>query len=743
MKKLLFISISLTFLAHNEAQEINIDSIEKATAELSDPAKKAEGFLDLFLEVEFTNVEKAEQYVNEAIVISENINDSSLLGRAYRQKGWLYEDNSEIPQALKSYFKSLEIYLKLHDEQNIANSYGNIGNAYEILGNFNKALENQHKSLNLNEQILSFATDSIAISRAKEGKSYALSNLSGIYKLTGDLEKAMEFQLKSLEMEKEANNIYGMAISYNTLGIFSHNLGNLEEAKKYQYKSLALSRKGGFPINISNCYLALSIVAEKEHRLNLALSYLDSAKLEIETINDLHTLSTIENNRANIYVKLNKLDKAEKIALGALKLSKEANSVDKIKLSYEVLTQVYELKKNYKRALDYYKKSIQYGDSMFNIKNKEELTRKDLEFEFANERFKDSVQNAEIQSIKDLEIQNKNYEIEKKEALIDKEKTFKIALFIGLGLLIVIALILYQGILRKKKDHQIISKQKQEVEQQRDFANRQKIIAEKQAQQLEEKNKEITDSINYAKRIQTAILPRLSTVKEYLNNSFVLYMPKDIVAGDFYWLEHKENKVFFAAADCTGHGVPGAMVSVICNNALNRSVREFNLSNPGEILDKTREFVQQEFSKSVEAVHDGMDIALCSINTSIESKYATHRKLQYAGANNPLWIVRNNELIEIPADRQPVGKYDNSKPYTTHETVLKKGDTIYIFSDGYQDQFGGEKGKKFKSANFKKLLLEINSLSMETQKEVLKSRYEEWRGDIEQIDDVCVIGMRI
>lgn len=252
--------------------------------------------------------------------------------------------------------------------------------------------------------------------------------------------------------------------------------------------------------------------------------------------------------------------------------------------------------------------------------------------------------------------------------------------------------------------------------------------------QIREQHEEIVDSINYAKRIQSAILPPPKLVKEYLKNSFILYKPKDIVAGDFYWMEQNDNEILFAAADCTGHGVPGAMVSVICNNALNRSVREYGLTDPGKILDKTREIVTQEFEKSEEEVKDGMDIALCSLNGN---------KLEYAGAHNPLWIIRNGEIIETKANKQPIGKFDNLLPYTTNTFELEKNDTIYIFSDGYPDQFGGEKGKKYKSGKFKKFLLSIQEHSMEKQRELLDAEFENWRGSIEQIDDVCVIGVRI
>ncbi|NQY08813.1 MAG: SpoIIE family protein phosphatase [Flavobacteriales bacterium] len=257
---------------------------------------------------------------------------------------------------------------------------------------------------------------------------------------------------------------------------------------------------------------------------------------------------------------------------------------------------------------------------------------------------------------------------------------------------------------------------------------------EKQKALVEKAHREITDSIAYAKRIQSAILPPNRIVKDYLNNSFVLYKPKDVVAGDFYWMHKSNNKVLFAAADCTGHGVPGALVSVVCNNALNRSVREYSLTDPAKILDKTREIVIEEFDKSDEEVKDGMDIALCSIDGFT---------LSYAGANNPLWIVINGEVLETKADKQPIGKYATNQPFTSHQFDLQKGDTIYLFSDGYPDQFGGPKGKKYKSRNFKSFLISIQNESMDKQHDLLLKEFESWKGNLEQIDDVCVIGVRV
>ena len=269
-------------------------------------------------------------------------------------------------------------------------------------------------------------------------------------------------------------------------------------------------------------------------------------------------------------------------------------------------------------------------------------------------------------------------------------------------------------------------------------------IISKQKATLTEKNKEITDSITYAKRIQNAILPTKHVIQEHLPNSFFLYLPKDIVAGDFYWLEKTKDSVLFAAADCTGHGVPGAMVSVVCKNALNRSVREFGLTAPAKILDKTREIVSQEFGQSDYEINDGMDISLVALSSKMENQEQSVQ-LEYSGANNPLWIIRSdkNEIEIIKGDKQPVGIFSHTKSFTNHELTLKKGDLLYLFSDGLVDQFGGASGKKFKAAQLKKLILSIKDLPIGDQKNAIENAFNSWKGNVEQTDDVCMIGVRL
>ena len=262
-------------------------------------------------------------------------------------------------------------------------------------------------------------------------------------------------------------------------------------------------------------------------------------------------------------------------------------------------------------------------------------------------------------------------------------------------------------------------------------------VIKQQKELLEEKQKEILDSIEYALRIQTAILPPQKIVKQYLENSFIVYKPKDIVAGDFYWMETVNDLVLFAACDCTGHGVPGAMVSVVCHNALNRAVREFGLTQPAAILDKTAEIVIENFSKSEEDIKDGMDISLCTYNTKT-------KKLEWAGANNPLWLLQNGELIETKADKQPIGMNEDHKPFTNHTFTLNNGDCIYLFTDGFADQFGGEKGgKKLTRKHFKELILSVQDKSLREQGVALDKFIVDYGKEIEQTDDILVMGVKV
>ena len=289
------------------------------------------------------------------------------------------------------------------------------------------------------------------------------------------------------------------------------------------------------------------------------------------------------------------------------------------------------------------------------------------------------------------------------------------------------------------KNKELVS-QNSIIEDQKAEAEKRKEEIEKQHTLLEETHKEIKDSINYAKRIQEAILPTNEFIDQYMPENFVLYKPKDVVAGDFYWIQPTQDGVLFSAADCTGHGVPGAMVSVVCYNALNRAVREFGQTSPEKILDKTREIVLETFQQNNAQVNDGMDAALIHLG---ETNASGERLLSFSGANNGITIIRNGEMIEIEGDKQPIGNYKDAKPFTLHTQPVQKGDIIYLLTDGYADQFGGPKGKKLKSKVLKELLRALSKDPLPLQKQKLASYLDEWKGDLEQLDDISIFGFKI
>ncbi|TNE54456.1 MAG: hypothetical protein EP338_07655 [Bacteroidetes bacterium] len=261
-------------------------------------------------------------------------------------------------------------------------------------------------------------------------------------------------------------------------------------------------------------------------------------------------------------------------------------------------------------------------------------------------------------------------------------------------------------------------------------------LLEVQKEEITQKTRDILDSIVYAKRIQETILPT-DRLPQIFEEHFVFYRPKDIVSGDFYWARQKGSKAIFSAIDCTGHGVPGALVSIVGNAALLRCVNEHRLTEPAELLDKLREIVTKAFgSSSHHDVKDGMDMSLCTLDFDTMI-------LKYAGANNNCVIIRDKEIIELKADKQPIGHFEHATPFNQQEIQLQKGDCIYQFTDGYIDQFGGEKGKKLKSRPFKNMLLEVSHLPLEEQYEKIKDFFENWIGSYEQIDDVCVFGVKV
>ncbi len=625
-----------------------------------------------------------------------------ILGGCLNNSGYLKKLQGDYSGAIKDFTASWKIHEELKLMMGIATTLNNIGSIYNKQGDIPLALEYYHKSLKASEEI-----------KDKNGVAVSLNNIGLIYKKQGDIELAITYYSKSLTILKEDNDKLGTAMVLNNIASIYDENGALDTALNYYSESLKIRQEindvNGIAMSLSN----IGYIYRLQGKHNQALENFNQSLAIRERSGDQHGITRSLYNIG--YLELLKGNKAiaMKSLNRSLEISKEIGFPEGVRDASKLLSELYEENGSGTQALLMYKLHILMKDSVNNETTQKAAARQQAKYEYEKQK---AIDDAEHDKLLAIEQEEKS-----------KQRLLTVSTGIGLGLVIIFLLFVFNRLRVTKKQKLVIETQKQEVEQQKE-------VVELAHHEVEEKNREILDSITYAKRIQSAILPPAKVVKEYLQDSFILYKPKDIVAGDFYWMEHIDGKVLFAAADCTGHGVPGAMVSVVCNNALNRSVREHGLTDPGKILDKTREIVIQEFEKSDEEVKDGMDIALCLLNGT---------KLEYAGAHNPLWIIRKGELIETKANKQPIGQFDNPEPYLTHNFDLEQGDSIYIFSDGYVDQFGGEKGKKFKAKAFRELLLSVQDKSMEEQKVIINDNFELWKGNLEQVDDVCIIGIRI
>ena len=613
---------------------------------------------------------------------------SKYIANALSTQGVSFALRGEQVKAIDCFTKSLKVNEEIGNKSGISASLGNIGLIYDEQGDYYSAIDYHTKSLKVNEEI-----------GDKGGIAASLNNIGGIYYQKGDYDKALEYHTKSLAIKEEMGDKRGIASSLNNIGIICFAQNDYGKAIDYQTKNLKIAEEIGDKNAYATALTNIGNIYYKQDDYDRAMElYLKSLTIQ-EEIGDKMGISSSLNNIGIIYYDKKNYNKALEYSSRSIAIAKEIGYVNLISSAAKSLWKANKKLGKLKESLEMYELYITIRDSADSEKNQKAILQQEYQYIYEKQKALDD---------KDHE---KQLAVEQEAKA--KQKVISYSVAVGLGL---VAIFLFFVLNRLK------------------ITRKQKAIIEMQKEIVEGAHQEIKDSITYAKRIQNAILPPVKLVKQYLADSFIIYKPKDVVAGDFYWMEHAADKVLYAAADCTGHGVPGAMVSVVCNNGLNRAVREYGLSDPGKILDKTREIVIQEFEKSDEDVKDGMDIALCSLEGM---------KLKYAGAHNPLWIIRKGKIIETKANKQPIGQFDNPVPFTTYSFELEKGDSIYIFSDGYVDQFGGEKGKKFKSKAFRELLLSIQGKSMEEQKLIIDETFETWKGDLEQIDDVCVIGVRV
>jgi serine phosphatase RsbU (regulator of sigma subunit)/tetratricopeptide (TPR) repeat protein len=617
-----------------------------------------------------------------------------------------YNKNPEITFVFNKYSETLSsIYLKTHPNDSIellkqkANAINNLGFLNLNKGKIEEALSLYFKSLAIREKIKDY-----------EGLAISYNSIGSIYNNQGETIKAKEFFEKSLAISKLLNDTASIAYCLNNIGVLLEQKGDILGARSYYLESKNFIEKTKDFAGIASVYNNIGWSYHQTHDNDSALYYYTKTLAIGDSIGDKTLIVFALSNSGKVYHELKEYDKAIDYTLKALKIAKEQGYPENIRNASSILCNIYESIKDYKNAFEMHVLFKQMSDSLRNKETEKKLVEEKLKYDFEKE--------------KDL----LKSETEKSQLLLEaksKERNI-ILLFSFLG---GISLISFTWALNKRLK---ISKK------QNDIIKKQKLLLEEKNSALEIKNKDITDSINYAKRIQDALLQNKEHISAHLPEHFIIFMPKDVVSGDFYWALEKNNYLYFTVADCTGHGVPGAFMSLLGITFLNEICKKDIIQTPAEILEQLREKIitQLHQNSSEKTSRDGMDIALCRLNLKTN-------ELVFSGANNPCWIIekKHGVLNELRPEKQPVGIHEGYKPFTNQTIFLNKGDTVYLFSDGIIDQFGGEKGKKLKSSLLKEKLIEASRLNASEQNKFISDFFVKWKGDYEQIDDVCLLGL--
>jgi serine phosphatase RsbU (regulator of sigma subunit) len=648
---------------------------------------------------------------------------------AYSRIGRLHFDMGNYNSSIDCHQKEIEIKESVKDLNGLAYAYYNFGRTHRTIGNYQLALEQYQKSLSVFERL----NNRPNIAQVSSEIGFIYENLSrsslAVEGNEANFRKALEFHETALklfqdedDLPKVAQTMNNIANCYSRLAVnhyvsvygeyWEDSLVNVsantiiqkfEKSFEFYNKTLEISAKtndswmaANVNINLGSHFIySRSWQKAKEH-LNEGLKLAKGSNYTVEEALALYHLGELNYRQGN-------LENAELTFTQSLKISSSLGIKDMMMHTNQKLAKVFEQSGNLSKALKHIKAYNLIKDELYTEQSQKAIAEMQTKYETDK---------------KEQEIKLLNNESALQHSIIQRQK-LTLAITIG-GLLVILA---FAGLLI----NMIRQKQK---------AN--KILEEKN-ELISHQKQEITDSIRYASRIQNAILPSASILKDALDEHFVLFLPRDIVSGDFYWFTKQQNKMVLAAADCTGHGVPGAFMSMLGVSFLYEIVNKESIMQPSKILDTLRDFVKLTLSQTGKQNEqkDGMDISLCVLDLD-------NMKLEWAGAYNPLVLIRDGEIIEYKADKMPVAIHiTDHQPFTNHVIELKPNDRFYMYSDGYPDQFGGGDGRKFMSKRFKQLLLDIHQKPMDEQKSILHQQHLAWRGPTDQIDDIVVFGVKV
>ena len=710
-----FSSVNAQKIIYNQN---TIDSLENA---IKIANKKTEPYFLLYKQYKGVDANKEKEYLKNAIKYSIEEKNIIMQNKANHILGNIYSEEGDYAAALENLEIALEIAKKLKNDTLTSEAINDIGYVYDKKSDFETALDYYNKSLEINKKV-----------NFPSGISKNLNNIGMLYYNWGEFSEAILYLKQAASIDSSINKLNDLSIDYNNLGLCYYSMNSLDTALNYYNKSLKLDSITNNYNGIANCINNIALVHYRNGDVENALTQFKLAIDISKAQGQIKNTSLYLNNVAAIYAfKYKDTTSAFYYLEKSLKISTKNEFSDMVSSVYRTYYKIYLKNNKHKKALDYFTLHTAIKDSIFNSESQASLQNFKVKYETEKKE-------------KKIELLKKEDEVNNLK--IKKQRITIIYTFIGLALLLILIFYVFRAYKTKKEAYKKINKQKDEITEKNEELNQQneEILTQRdeievQKDILENQNHQITDSISYAKNIQHALQPPIEMLSKILPSYFIINLPRDIVSGDFYWIREIEGKVVIAVADCTGHGVPGAFMSMLGTAFLNEIVSKDKITKPSEILDNLKNQVVKSLHQTSDdfSSKDGMDIAICSIDLK-------NNTLEFAGAYNPLIIIKDKKLVEIKGDKMPIGIYKYGKSsFTNHVIEIEKGLNIYMFSDGYSDQFGGEKNKKLGKKRFYNKLTEINDLPFNQHKQELLNSYKNWKQGTEQIDDILLVGISL